>query len=151
MNNQDLIDKLESKVFERRPILFDILQKYGSMSLYDYSKRYYRAPDYPIDEKRKTEFLEGFGQEIEANFGKDIAESAVLQMSKSYHLANTEHHGPSGTSRQLNNSLITGLPFLEQADDDFENNVIVACSNISFNNWTFPRGSHSGLVLRTYL
>lgn len=140
MSNRDLIDELEAKVFERRPILFDILQKYGSMSLYDYSKRYYREPDYPIDEKRKKEFLEGFSQEIESIFGKDIADSCAKQMAKSYHLANTEHHGPAGTSRQLNNGLITALPFLENPIGDFQNNIIVACSNISFNNWTFPRG-----------
>lgn len=135
-----LIEKLEEKVFAKRPILRDILKENGDKTLRAYAKTYYRAPSYPIDPTRKNEFLAGFKQEVASIFGEEIAESAAKQMDKSYHVANTEHHGAIGTDRQLNNSLITSLPFLQTPDPDFPNNIIIACSNISFNNWTFPRG-----------
>lgn len=137
---------LEEKVLERRPILRGILEKYGDMALCDYAKRYYRKPDYKIDLKRKEEFIEVFRQEISELFGKEIADSCARQIGYSYHLANVEHHGAIGTSRPLNNALITASPFLESNDENFPNNIILACSNISFNNWTNPRG----FIFHTY-
>lgn len=135
-----LIEKLEKQVYNKRPILKKILSDFGGLTLSEYAKHYYRPPQYSVDSMRKTEFISTFKEEVESIFGPQIAESCSNQVSKSYHLANTEHHGPIGTSRQLNNILIASLPFLQGNLDEFPNNIILGCSNISFNNWSFPRG-----------
>lgn len=134
------IKLLEEKVLARRPILGEILEQFGSMPLAEYAKRYYRAPEYAIDENRKKEFIEAFRAEVEGIFGKEIADSCATQIEKTYHLANVEHHGAIGTSRPLNNALIAASPFLQSFDPEFSNNIIISCANISFNNWTYPRG-----------
>ncbi len=139
--SNNLIERLQSKVFERRPILREIISEFGNMSLFDYVKRYYRSPEYPVSDDRKREFLEAFQEEVESVYGSVTAKSCAKQVGISFHLTDSEHFTPIGITEQTNNILTTLLPVLDSnLLDHFPYNIQTVCSKISFNNSSFPRG-----------
>ncbi len=135
-----LIEQIQEKIFEKRPVLREIMAEFGEMSLYDYAKRYYRSPEYPIEPKRKADFLEVFEEEVASVHGPTIAKSCAEQVGRTYHLASAEHHGPIGTTLQASGNLLAMLPTMESKNRIFPNNINTACSKISFNNESFGRG-----------
>ncbi len=132
--------RLKEKVFAKRPVLEEIVQKRGSKNLYEYAKEY---ADVNLNQpilRRQEEFLGTFRREVARNLGDDVAESAVRQLRKYYFVSTTDHHGPVCHPFFLNANLISSVPYLDNHIPDLENVIVLSCANVSLNNSSFPRG-----------
>jgi hypothetical protein len=132
------LERLKVALFEIRPMLNVILQQFGSLSLYELAKRYQRAD--LVDEYRRDEFIKAFREETAARLGGVVADSAAHQLRSHYFVSTAVHHAPMTHPGTLSHNLLMCLPRLNRDADGLPNVIILACSNISFSNFAFPRG-----------
>ncbi len=135
--NEQSVVALRRKIFERRPQLKYILEKYGNMTLYDFAMQ--RNIPYSITLNRKSEFIDTFSAEVERLLGKETAESCAQQLATVYRVATTDHHGPLSEPGMVNSNIHEALPYLE-GDEIVKNIIVLGCANVSFDNESFPRG-----------
>jgi hypothetical protein len=135
----EIFYQLTEKIYARRPQLREIVEKYGNMTLYDYSKRYNEPNTTIQDEERRNQFVNTFANEVERLLGKEIAESCKKQLSAIYRITTTDHHGPLSESSMVNSNIHEALPYLN-GDNLIKNIIVLGCSNVSFDNSSFPRG-----------
>jgi hypothetical protein len=131
--------ELERKSFKYRKQLRNILKQYGHMSLYDYAKRYNQPNDTKLTEERKSQFIDTFTDEVKRLLGKEVAHSCKKQLSVTYRITTTDHHGPLSEPGMVNSNIHEAIPYLE-GDDVVKNVIVLGCANISFDNSSFPRG-----------
>lgn len=137
---RERFERLREKVYARRPVLHEIVQKRGSKKLYEYATEY---ADVNINQpilRRQDQFLGTFKKEVERNLGAEVAESAVRQLKKYYFVSTADHHGPICHPFFLNANLISSVPNLDHHDPDLQNVIVLSCANVSLNNSSFPRG-----------
>lgn len=84
------------RVLERLPTLKNLLDSYGSMSLFDYASKHYIVTENisPIAQKRKEEFLDFLDEYVTRKFGQKSAEIVIGALSRNYAVSTAEHHGP---------------------------------------------------------
>ncbi len=132
--------RLKEKVFEKRPILAEIMQKQGQESLYELVENYIYEPQIAIPEERKQQAIGIIASEIKRLLGDEVAESAKRQLEKYYYLSTTDHHTFITHPSYINDNVLTMLPLIETPRPDLENIIVLSSGNISFDNFTFPRG-----------
>lgn len=132
--------RLKKKILEKRPVLKKILEKYGNYSLYQYAEDYINEKVNPVIKQRQEEFIKTLEKEISRLLGEDIAKSVAKQLKKYYHVSTADHHGFICHPFFLNSNLIASAPYFKSTDSILKNIVVLACSNISFDNSSFPRG-----------
>ena len=133
-----LFQKLAKTIFQSKPELKNIIDHYGDMSLYDYSKRYNEPNLVMQNTKRKEEFINTFVEEVERLLDKETAESCRKQLNALYRITTTDHHGPLSEAAMVNSNIHEALPYLS-GDETFKNVIVLGCANISFDNFSFPR------------
>ncbi len=132
--------KLTSAVFATKPVLREIVETQGSVSLYDYAHDYIRvSPPHPLP-NRKQEFLQTFQTETAKRVGADIALSATKQLEQYYTVSTADHHGPICHPFFLNSNLVAAAPYVDATDPLLQNVIVLPCGNVSLNNSSFPRG-----------
>jgi hypothetical protein len=134
------LQKLRKLVFDRRPVLKEIIEKHGHKSLHEYVKDYLDVNSNVIIEERQSEFLETFGIEVERVLGKEVAKSAVTQLKKYYFVSTADHMGPINHPFFVNSNLLIASSIFNNPDPVLKNVIVLACSNISIDNSSFPRG-----------
>lgn len=131
---------LKEKIFAYRPILGEILSRYGKISLYEYAAQYQAVSENSKGSNRKAEFIETFHQETEKRLGPEIAKSAAKQLSIHYTISTADHHGPLCHPFFLSSNLITAATLAGSNNPSLRHVIVLACANISFNNSSYPRG-----------
>lgn len=144
--------ELKEKVLVKRPILHEIIRKRGSKKLYDYAKGYIDINLNPPIQKRQDELLTTLHEEISKLLGKEVADSAVIQLEKHFFVSTSDHHGPLSHPFFLNSNLVTAATYSDHSDQSLKNVIVLSCGNVSLNNSTFPRGLlfnayHKGKIL----
>ena len=134
------LEKIREMVFSRRPILKDIVEKHGDKSLHDYVKDYLDTNSSVIISERQDEFLEVLGGEVERLYGEVMAKSVVGQLRKYYFVSTADHMGPINHPFFVNSNLLIASSIYNNPDPVLKNIVVLACSNISIDNSSFPRG-----------
>lgn len=137
---QERFKRLKEAVLSKRPILKEILSKNGDKPLYDYARDYINVNLNPPIEGRQEEFLTTYKKEATRRFGAEIAEKSADQLSKHYFVSTADHHGPVCHPFFLNSNLLTVAPCFEEEDPHLKYVLVLACSNISVDNSSFPRG-----------
>jgi hypothetical protein len=84
------------EILIKLPSLKNLLDQYGSMSLFGYAEKHYRIEENtsPLSKQRKQEFLDFLQTYVTEKFGKRPAEMAVDALSRNYAVSTAEHHGP---------------------------------------------------------
>ncbi len=140
-NLQKNFSKLKEVVFAHRPVLREILEKYGKKSLFDFIANYTTAPSATPAKIRKEAVLKIIQEEVEKKLGsKELAAEVVQQMRHYYYVSTTDHYGPLYHPWVLNFNLVTAMSYLDNPDPELKHIVTLACSNVSLNNFSFPRG-----------
>jgi len=134
-----LIHELKEKVYASQPELRTIIEKYGDMTLYEYAKRYNEQNTVYANEERKTQFIKTFTDEVKRLIDNETAESCEKQLSTTYRITTTDHHGPMSEAAMVNSNIHEALPYLN-GDESIKNIIVLGCANVSFDNETFPRG-----------
>lgn len=136
----DLLRRLKLEVMKQKPVLDEIIKKYGDKKLYEYALDYIDVNQDPIITNRKKEFLETFEKEVTRTLGKEVAQCAKRQLERFYYVSTADHHGPICHPFFISSNLITSAPYFEYPDPLLENVIVLANSNVSLNNSSFPRG-----------
>lgn len=134
------LEEMQDRILQARPMLGNILQYQGQKSLFNFAKTYTRTNYNPLIEPRKQEFLVTFRQMVTELLGETVAESATTQLKRYYNVSTAEHNGPLTHPNLVNANLLASLPCLDPIDPNYENIIVLACANISFDNYSFPRG-----------
>lgn len=137
--NDELFLQLKEKVFEKQPELRNIVAQYGNMNLYEYSKRYNEPNTALKYKKRKKDFIKTFYREVKRLLGQEIANSCAEQLETNYRVTTTDHHGPLSEPGMVNCNIHESIPYLN-GKKDLKNIIVLGCANVSFDNFTFPRG-----------
>ena len=135
-----LFEKLKQDVFVKRPVLKTILSNMGGMTMYDISRSNQEQIYVKNNTQRKKEFIDTFKEETELLLGKKVAQCAANQLEKYNTVSTAEHHGPLTHANLFNSSLNASL---QKVDSNMPNNeciIVMACANISFDNYSIPRG-----------
>ena len=137
---QENFEKLKTAVFERRPALKEILAHYGTHSTFDYIKSTIGKPVVPSNLERQAQLIEVVKAETSARLGEQVAEDVAAQLKKYYCVSTTDHFGPMYHPWVFNFNLVASAVFSQDSDPDLKNIITLACSNVSLNNFSFPRG-----------
>lgn len=136
--NDALFLELKEQVFKKRPQLRNIIDRYGSLTLYQYAKHYNRTTQLTLD-ARKQEFINTYTDEVKRLLGSEVARSCRTQLETTYRITTTDHHGPLSEPGMVNSNIHEALPYL-RGDEVVKNIMVLGCANVSFDNATFPRG-----------
>ncbi|HLG25192.1 MAG TPA: hypothetical protein VI588_00140, partial [Candidatus Gracilibacteria bacterium] len=137
---ETVFQELREKVLEKRPVLRQILYKRGGKNLYEYAKEYISVNSNPPIQKRQTELIGTLKKQVAGLLGDEVAASVADQMAKYYYVSTADHHGPICSPFFLSSNLIASAPYTEYPDPLLKYLIVVGCSNISFDNSSFPRG-----------
>jgi hypothetical protein len=131
------IVKLKEKIIEKRPILNSVLGEYGSMTLLEYSEMLAKLTNNKVPIERKEQLIGVITSEVERLLGKKIADDCSRQLKSTYNASTTEHTGPLSDPGMTSVSVIRSLAYLHR-----QRSILLSlpCSNVSFDNFSFPRG-----------
>lgn len=132
--------QLREANLSKRPVIKNILEKYGSRSVFRYIKEYIATPLPAANTARQEEFITAFKAEVEPRLGKASAERGAKQLRKYYYLSTTDHFGPMYHPWVFNFNILSAAACRESDDEDLTAVITLACSNVSLNNFSFPRG-----------
>ncbi|MEK7084148.1 MAG: hypothetical protein AAB932_02875 [Patescibacteria group bacterium] len=139
---RDDVDRLRSTILEKekRQTLKVILNEHGNEPLFEYIKGYTTPFLIPPNHARQKEFIAAFHAAVASRLGQDAADAGARQLEKYYYVSTTDHYGPLHHPWVLNFNLAAAGAYLEHDDPDLKNIITLACSNVSLNNFSFPRG-----------
>ncbi len=139
-NLQINFGRLKQAVLARRPALKALLEKHGHDSVFNFIKTYIVAPVGAVNFKRQEELIDSVTGETERLLGKEVANSVKQQLATYYYVSTTDHFGPNYHPWVVNFNLIASASIMDQPDPKLKNIITLACSNVSLNNFSFPRG-----------
>lgn len=134
------LERLREAVLLKRPILREILRKKGSLTLLAYANDYVDVNMNPPILNRQSELLSTIHEATKERFGETTAQSVVLQLEKYYFVSTADHTGPITHPFFVNSNLLSALAIKHHSDPVLQNIIVLACSNVSVDNSSFPRG-----------
>jgi hypothetical protein len=133
-------DQIAEKIFLKRPILGQILKKFGKETLFEYSKRYSDAKPANVLSERKKEFIDVLTKQTSPILGAECGQRLALQLAGHYIVSTADHLGPLNHPFFLNANMLAGLSQSDAAGRQMTDWIVLACANISLNNSSYPRG-----------
>lgn len=128
------LDKIWEGIFEKRPVLKEILAKDGNQTLQDYAAGF-AENNSPVPAQRKSEFINTVAGLAGALLGEDKSKSVAGQLEKHYFVSTADHHGPICHPFFVHSDLLGAV-----ASPAKENYIVLATSNVSLGNSSYPRG-----------
>ncbi len=135
-----ITNKIAHAVLERHPTLSCMLRRHGKKSVASYICEYTGFVCDANNRLRQSECIEAIGCEAEKVYGPRLAASTCMQLKHYFFASTTDHHGPLHNPWVLNYNLLAGNEALAHPDSALCNVITLACSNVSLNNFSFPRG-----------
>lgn len=136
-----VLEKLKTAIWNKRPILGEIMRKHGGKHLYDYTKDFLDVNPSPLLDARKPELIEITRKLLEERLGPDTAAKVAKELQKLPLVSTTDHHGPIQHPFFLNSNIISAIPYLEKQDADLNYLVVFSFASVSVNNAsTYTRG-----------
>ncbi len=140
---EETLGKLCTAIWQRRPILGEIMQRHGGKILADYSRDFMDVNKSPLLDARKDELIAETEAMVTKRLGAKVAKGVAKQLKKLPLVSTADHHAPIDHPFWVNANLISALPTLELHDKDVDINYLVVFSfaSVSLNNASgFPRG-----------
>lgn len=135
------LEAIKRAIWQRRPILGEIMKKHGDDTLYDYSQDFLDVNKSPLLDSRKHELIGIAKNLIQKRLGEKVAEGVSRQLSKIPLVSTADHHGPIDHPFWVNSNIISAIPYLNFPDPDLRYLIAFSFSSISVNNASaFPRG-----------
>ncbi len=134
------IRQLCDAVVCRKPGLDVVLAKDGIQTVYDYVRSYVARQVPIVSKQRQRQLIDCVCMETERLLGPALAKSVDAQLTKYYSASTMDHSGPLYHPWALNFDLASSIVALEHPDPTLANVITLAFSNVSLNNFAFPRG-----------
>lgn len=130
------VQSMREVIFAFSPVLRKILAMQGSLPLLTYFRESVTSlPSVPL--ARQEELFTVLHDTISRLISPSIASSAMTQLQHHYYVSTADHHGPLCHPFFLHGHLAQALANKECGLDHL---IVLACSGISLNNSSFPRG-----------
>lgn len=145
---EEKLSALRQAIWERRPILGEIIGRHGSQVLYDYTQDFLDVNPAPVLDERKSELISVARELIAARLGPEVADGVAVQLAGLPLVSTTDHHGPIDHPFFVNANIISGIPFAEANDPQRRFLVVFSFASVSVNNASaYPRGIefHGGI------
>ena len=145
----ETLTELKQAIWQRRPVLGDIMQKHGQKNLFEYSKDFFDVNPLPSRiETRREELISIVEEQARCRLGADTAHAIAKQLRSLPLISTADHHAIIDNPYWVNANLITALPCLGCVADHMPYLVVFSFASVSLNNPSgFPRGIefHGGL------
>lgn len=135
-----LLEEMKTLIWQRRPILGEIMKKHGDQTLYDYAKDFIDVNKAPRLDCRKEELITVVKELVTARLGAHIGNAVAMQLRNVPLVSTADHHGPITHPFFVNSNIISALPYFEQIEPSQLYLINFSFSSISVNNTSFPRG-----------
>ncbi|MBI3619031.1 hypothetical protein HY213_03295 [Candidatus Peregrinibacteria bacterium] len=145
---QEILQILRERIWQRRPILGEIMQKHGGKTLHHYAQDFLDVNPSPLLDERKPELIEVARQIIEKRLGKETADHVARQLARLPLVSTTDHHSTIDHPFWVNANIISAIPYLGLMDPAMRHLVVFSFSSVSLNNASgYPRGMlfHGGM------
>lgn len=138
---EEKLHQIRKAVWEKRPILGEILDKHGNDTLFKYARDYADVNSAPRLDARKPELYSLLHSLITDRLGATVADGVIRQLEKKALISTTDHHGPIDHPFWINSNILSALPFCETEDVALRYNIVFSFASISVNNASaYPRG-----------
>lgn len=138
---QRQLDELKQTIWQRRPILGEIMQKHGDSFLFRYAQDFMEINACPLLDDRKHELIDTARDVLALRLGQDVADGVADQLRRLPLVSTTDHHGPIDHPFFVNANIISAIPFLEYGDPLRRYLVVFSFASVSVNNASaYPRG-----------
>lgn len=141
LSTDDALQRLRILIWERRPILGEIMQKHGGKNLFDYAKDFLDVNPAPLLDARKGELIDSVEELTSVRLGPEVAAAVARQLRKYPLVSTSDHHGPIDHPFWVNANIISALPYAERRDSALRFHVVFSFASVSVNNASgFARG-----------
>lgn len=138
---QELFDAFREKTISYRENIKNVLVKQGEKSFFDYTKQYVQENRNKIIKIRRGECIASIQRMVKRTLGSAIADATARQLKDNSTVATIHHYAPIGHPYVLNPTLQMALPYFGNGTNPgLQKLVVLACANVSFNNFEFPPG-----------
>ncbi len=135
------VEALKKVIWERRPILGDIMQKHGGKILSEYSKDFMDVNPAPGLDHRKPELISIVEELVTGRLGAETGKGVARQLRKLALVSTADHHSINQHPFFLNAEIISGIPLYEHPDPDIQYMIAFSFASVSVNNQSgFARG-----------
>lgn len=126
-------------IFQKRPLLKELIDKYGDLSLKDFAVQ--NLKNLPsASPERQEEFLRSFHKIVASRLGVQKADEVNTQLLSYYGASSADHHGTLNSSLPTSANLMLATAAAKLNDPVLKNVVVLSCSSVSLNNEDYPRG-----------
>jgi hypothetical protein len=136
----EALKEIEQAVWQRRPILEEVVSKRSDKSLYDYAQGFVDVNPVPVLEKRRPELIGVVEELLTKRVGAEVAQGVARQLTKLPLVSTADHHGPINNPFFVNANIISGIPYAAMADPEIKYLIDFSFASISINNSSYPRG-----------
>lgn len=136
--NKNIFKKYLNEVFEIRPNIKQIYEETRGIDLITYDKKHIRENRNAVTRARKNELTGVIQKQVQRLLGSKIAESVARQL-KGNDSVSTAQHSASLGHYVLKLTLQNALPYFNNENPNLQNVIVLACSDVSFNNSSTPR------------
>ncbi|KKW42798.1 MAG: hypothetical protein UY92_C0003G0004 [Candidatus Magasanikbacteria bacterium GW2011_GWA2_56_11] len=135
-----VFEEMKTHIWQRRPILGEIMRKHAGKTLYDYAKDFTDVNKTPHLDTRKQDLVTVARELVTARLGADVGDAVARQLGRLPLVSTADHHGPITHPFFVNSNIISALPYFDQSGPDLPYLVSFSFASISVNNTSFPRG-----------
>lgn len=138
---QILLQEIQQAIWDRRPILGEIMKKKGGKILHTYARDFLDVNPAPMLDARQDELVVVAEELLRARLGAEVARGAAEQLQKLPLVSTADHHGPIDHPFWVNANIISALPIVERQDALMRYLVVFSFASVSVNNASaYPRG-----------
>lgn len=140
-DHRPILEALTRKIWDRAPVLADIMQTRGGRTLFDYARDFIDVNPTPALQARKEELIAMTEELVAGRLGAETG-SAVAKQLRAFPLVSTaDHHAPIDNAYWINSDIITALPYVLPEAAGLTHLIVFSFSSVSLNNSSgYPRG-----------
>ncbi len=140
------LSSLKQAVWQRSPILRDIIQRDGRKKLAEFTWDFFSFPEVTTLASRRHELISATQDLLTDRLGSHVAEAVARQLTKYPLVSTADHHGPIDHPFFVNSNIVGSLPYHQHPD--LQHLVVFSFASVSINNASaYPRGIifHGGI------
>ncbi|MFA7286405.1 MAG: hypothetical protein WC052_01940 [Patescibacteria group bacterium] len=135
------VHRLRQAIWQRRPILGEIMDRHGAKTLYEYARDFLDVNPAPRLDERKEELIAVVEKLVAERINPSVGKRVALQLRSKALISTIDHHGPIDHPFFVNANLISSLPVMDTDDPDLCAAVVFSFASVSVNNASaYPRG-----------
>ncbi len=128
------LSEIRKTVWKHKPVLKILIQNKGHLSI---SKYYRENHPVPKNKTRQQELISVIKEKVTSLINKEVSKTVEKELRKNFFASTADHHQPLCHPFFLNSNLVQSYANSEKG---LKNILILACSDISLNNSSYPRG-----------